>query len=650
MQMKYKSFYMWLMIAAVVFVVVSLGGCGGSSNLADVGTPEEAAVSMSDVWQDQKAAEEIVAKLDSGDLLLMLFVRMETIEKKSDDTVVTKYYNMAESIYQDANNSEVPYNAADVLAHYNSGDVIVLLNTDITLVNSVRADLGLVSEDARNFGESGILEAYAISRQRVNGLRNDFTYIVPNYGDIPSSQDIYAVVTTETPADNSLEDNLISKDTAEDKAEVIPEPYTLRDFQINRWANFLRWMGNMGITSIMNANAASAYTVRAAANADLTSIADAQNYTFDFCYSGLSGSRSMGGYKFTFPRRRDNFVYVTVYAAHSYTSGKDYYLIESTTSTVPKEFSDRFIEFENSKGHYYKRNVLYGFTKDASTEYYIDGNKIKLPRGTSDVSLIRQAPRSVNSETGYTEGMEWGINGSVGASKDGPSAEVGGSVSFSKSKSWTVSEYTLTNACLTTGHPSAAKWYVDVQSPNGGSTNNYVKPFVYWDGVNAVNASRNQLSYDTYFMWEVGKDYWKNNSKIWLNVVYSVTDGYCGGWCTNFYSHLDRSDAGYSWSKEKYIVLDQPSHTGVSRANIALTAHNTDQESFIVYAEDSWTIKDVPSWLHLSETSGSATGGTGRLVIFDVDANTTGSPRTATLKISSGRDNVEVQIAQSRTN
>ena len=33
--MKHNSFYVWLMIAALaLFAAVSLGGCGGSSNLA----------------------------------------------------------------------------------------------------------------------------------------------------------------------------------------------------------------------------------------------------------------------------------------------------------------------------------------------------------------------------------------------------------------------------------------------------------------------------------------------------------------------------------------------------------------------------------------------------------------------------------------
>lgn len=60
-------------------------------------------------------------------------------------------------------------------------------------------------------------------------------------------------------------------------------------------------------------------------------------------------------------------------------------------------------------------------------------------------------------------------------------------------------------------------------------------------------------------------------------------------------------------------------------------------------------MKNVPSWVHFTDTSGSsATGGDGKLLLFDVDANTTGNPRSATITISSGRDNVEIQIAQAR--
>ena len=647
--MKHKSLCVRLMISAVIFAVISLGGCGGSSTSSvyedsskqeqGSGQAQEVSVSMSEVWQDEDSAAEVVDKLTSVDIFLLFTVRMETIEKKSDGSVTMQYYDMTDSVLYDIDSPETPYSSAEVLARYNSGDVIVLMNADLDLVNTVRTDLGLVSEDAGNFGESGIFEAYALSCQRVNGLRNNFTYIVPHFGDMIASDTSDAVIEYSESSDIT-EDFPDAQNTSPDKAEIIAEPKTLRDFQIDRWTNFLKWLGNMGVMALRNSANASANTVRAAANSDLTSIANAQTHTFDFSYPTFNSTWTIGDYKFSVPRTRNSFVNVTIYSAHSFTSGKDYYVVESITTTVPKDFHDRRLEF-NDRGHYTYRNVLYGFTRKASTEHLIDGGSMDV----SDIALIRNAPASLNPQTSYSEGMEWGINGSVGIGKDGPSAEVGGSVTFTKSKSWSVSEYSLINDCMT-DYSAGAKWYIDVQQPTEGSSNHYVRPFVYWDAVDAVGSSIRELGYETYFMWEAGKNYWKNHPAMKMNVNFSVEDGTCGGWCRNFYKILKRHDSSYTWSKTQSLTLEQPLHTGVSKAHIALTAHSSDQEAFIIYAEDSWVIKNIPSWLHLTDTSGSATGDTGKLILFDVDANTTGSPRSATITISSGRDNVEVQIAQ----
>ncbi|MBQ6114545.1 MAG: hypothetical protein IJL11_04140, partial [Synergistaceae bacterium] len=177
--MKHKSFTILLMLAAMMFAVISLGGCGGSSSSSNGGGTEDSNLTMLDTWQDDEAAQEVVNRLTSGDVIKLIFLRMETIEKKSDGSVTMKYYDMADSIYNDADNPEVPYNAAEVLARYNSEDVIVLMNADLELVNTVRSDLGLSEEDADTFGQSGILEAYGLACIKTDGLRNLFTYVVP---------------------------------------------------------------------------------------------------------------------------------------------------------------------------------------------------------------------------------------------------------------------------------------------------------------------------------------------------------------------------------------------------------------------------------------------------------------------------------------
>ena len=256
---------------------------------------------------------------------------------------------------------------------------------------------------------------------------------------------------------------------------------------------------------------------------------------------------------------------------------------------------------------------------------------------------LQQSPRTSRIHT--SKGMEWEVNGKVGVNKDGVAAEVGGGVKFSKSVSWSVSEYKLVNDSMK-DHPASAKWYVDVQSPGNGDTHYVAAPFIYYQGVNATAASRNQIQYSTYFMWEVGKNYWKNHANMRMYVNFKVEDGFCMGWCQQGFKEYNRYDETDSRSGTQSVTLEQPTHTAVSSGSFAFTAGGASAQSFTLLAEDSWRMTGIPSWVTFTETSGSATGGTDKLILFDVAANTTGSPRSATVTIESGRDKVNVQIAQ----
>ena len=70
---------------------------------------------MGETWQDDDAADEIMSKLSSEDILFMFTVRMETIEKSSDSSLVMKYYNFYDADKNKPQSPEVPYNAAEVL-------------------------------------------------------------------------------------------------------------------------------------------------------------------------------------------------------------------------------------------------------------------------------------------------------------------------------------------------------------------------------------------------------------------------------------------------------------------------------------------------------------------------------------------------------
>ena len=399
-------------------------------------------------------------------------------------------------------------------------------------------------------------------------------------------------------------------------------------------------MGQLGVMSLRNAAFASDYTVRAAANDDLTAIADAQTKTFNFSYSNkMSPTYNLfsNRYQYRYSRSRNNFVSVTIYSAHSFSSGKDYYVVQSNTTTVPRNFNDTYIEWND-----YKRNVLYGFTRSAATEHHIDGGEMS----TGDVALVKHTPVNVNPSKSYSEGMEWEINGKVGVNKDGVAAEIGGGVKFSKSVSWSVSEYDLINDSMKE-HPASAKWYVSVQGPDDGDTHYVGAPFIYYKGVNAKGASTRQIQYDTYFMWEVGKNYWNSHPNIRMYVKFNVEDGFCMGWCNQGFKEYNRYDEQDSWSDTQSITLQQPAHTAISQRTFAFTSRAATAQQFTLLAEDSWNISGVPSWLHFTETSGNATGSTDKLLLFDVDENTSSSPRTAKLTLKSGRDTITLEVAQS---
>ena len=122
----------------------------------------------------------------------------------------------------------------------------------------MRSDLGLSEEDADTFGRSGSLEIYSLACIKIDGLRNLFVYVVPRMGDITASND--------TSSDDvvNLEPVLVSNDIdlpeiasedivmSKDIVEIIPEKYTMRDFHLDRWANFFRWMANLAVEAAKN--------------------------------------------------------------------------------------------------------------------------------------------------------------------------------------------------------------------------------------------------------------------------------------------------------------------------------------------------------------------------------------------------------------
>ena len=110
--MKRDIFCTWLVIAvaigAVVFALLSLGGCGGSSSSYVVGSPDDSNLTMSDIWDDDEAMNEVFDRLTSEDAFKLLGVKMECIERKDDGSVRMQYFDAVRYVLSDEEYPEIP--------------------------------------------------------------------------------------------------------------------------------------------------------------------------------------------------------------------------------------------------------------------------------------------------------------------------------------------------------------------------------------------------------------------------------------------------------------------------------------------------------------------------------------------------------------
>ena len=81
----------------ILFALISLGGCGGSSTTSGTGS-DDLSLTMHRIWLDQEAAKEIVNRLTSEDMIRLLFVNMDEIERHDNGFLTMKHRNIAESV------------------------------------------------------------------------------------------------------------------------------------------------------------------------------------------------------------------------------------------------------------------------------------------------------------------------------------------------------------------------------------------------------------------------------------------------------------------------------------------------------------------------------------------------------------------------
>ena len=100
---------------------------------------------------------------------------------------------------------------------------------------------------------------------------------------------------------------------------------------------------------------------------DLAKIADAQKKTFD---TSVYYHEKIWGY--SFPVDRVSQLTYEIYAAHSFSNGNDFYLVNLEAMTTPKGFFDTYIDHPTEPEGYdykYHANYLCGYTNAVDFEH-----------------------------------------------------------------------------------------------------------------------------------------------------------------------------------------------------------------------------------------------------------------------------------------
>ena len=651
--MKHKMLYAWLMI--FFFAVVSFGGCGGSST-AYFAEPEETAqgsISMKEAIDSEDIMQNIVDQIVSSDLTLagLAEVKIYQLSVSRDGQIW-----MEDASFTAEESSPVLYDSGELRSHYDSEDVIILAEADIDFINKVRTDLGEVSEDSSIVGSSGYLEVYAMARIFTGNAFQNFTYSVPAMNDIIRSEG------TSSQQDSSQSAlDILSIDqavTGEDEAV-----YTAVDFVVERWVKFFEWVSSFGMRNFFMREMLSEEIASAgkfsAADA-LTEEADRQDHTFDFSYTGLKADSitydDWDKSATAFTMSRTNNLNLKVYSAHSFQTGNDYYFVQSTASTTPKNYKSTQVSPTGSAS---KVPYMYGYTKYLVFEAWLEGST------ADNVSVAASNPGNLKpTATGgaeYTDTTSHSINSWTGVNQyKGPFAVSG--VEYSNSQTWILKAWDMVNNSGA-NHPASAAWYADTYLPVSA-----------WGGLIPSGGSKGTLSYTTDWVWEVKPDFWKANKTVKMNVDFEVRDG-----ATIAETNHGRADKWFGNKQTASMTLTPPPHTSARLVGRSLSApgnslplllynaltapainaetaafsytldEKADTLTLKVLAEEPWTLtcktSDGGNWAVLSSTSGTATGANGQDVTITVEENK-GSRRMLYIDIQSGQDHAKVNILQ----
>ncbi|MBR0258317.1 MAG: BACON domain-containing protein, partial [Synergistaceae bacterium] len=333
----------------------------------------------------------------------------------------------------------------------------------------------------------------------------------------------------------------------------------------------------------------------------------------------------------------------TVYTAHNYSDGDDYYLFRSNAYTTPKNFKS----YKPLSNQYLYAN--WGYTRVFSIKASVPG------ASTSQVILRDNAPQTVNRNGSVTDGITTTITGTFGQSQtlsgklgfsgETPTGEVGGemtqsyeqsnSVSYSHSQTWETKEWYLYNK----SGGNSAEWAADFTSNK-----------------TYVQAATVQTKLASEWIWRVKKNFAAKQNTLDVKAEVTTRQGF-----DNVMFDLDNDKTNPLWVQYCDKEITTPKTIRVSRPNQifvgqkAFSAKKDGGEAmFTLLCGNSYTItSSQPSWCQISEEqqSGSGTGTTAQEIwiwVEPYDDSGAFKTRTATITVTDTvtGDKMEISVRQ----
>lgn len=671
--MKRKIFCAVMMIAFVIFAVVSLGGCGGSSDNFAHNSSNENNNDKDNQNDNQSYTNNIVKKLleESTVTDLAEFLRDKTkTVSKGDILLYTPDGN--NSIGKISENTEYLTRINDALE---AGAIAAFSNITAEELDNIIDELGLdvppyIPDNATEKEKNEIEDFYAVAARSEGRDPSDDIAVVDFYTfygtelHTPASMDVHVYSgDEEIPFDPNeytegtvetveyyiaSEDRIVSDDPNPFKYDHVEE--TVQDFF--DWCDDLDKMKSV---KEVESSSASASTIRASAgssSATFPGVTTSFNFVQNYAPRKYYYKKGPFTHNFTHskPWHRETSMAFNIVPVHSFNDGSDYYVIQVTGNTDPsKEYAH--------PSHLDSGKIIDGLGTDSKARgmtMLLQDNilgyncnlwyEARFKSGSNTVgTIIKSAPDTNNDSRKVSKGFTFSIEGSVSGGVSSKEGKVESKADISIKPSWkweskeeyTVNDYNIANQSA--GQKAGWKW--EFARPKNGPQG--------YGGVwleDVALAGRSSVSLKSEFVMQVKKDEWKKYPTLKLVIdFYSKEGGTEGGGTTWGIGNAGRRDYTYDWDKKgNEYTLPRPPHIAVTQAkfNYKATASKGDTQTVMLQSEEDWTATANASWIHLTTSdnntktadgkesiSGTATGSAQKQVMISVDPVTDAKPR-----------------------